>query len=950
MAMALMANAAFYYSPRPHHSHLPSFTPSGHPSKPSSLSLEINNLCTNGRPDDALQLLLQQCPDPSHLPSQADAVGLILQSCGRERQLDVGRGVHQLIDSSAELTSNEFLTTRLVTMYSMCGSLMDSRRVFESIKNKNLFHWNAMISGYTRNELWDEVLCVFCQLISETGLMPDNFTLPCVLKSCGGLLGVGMGGTVHGMAVKMGLSSDAFVGNSLMSMYGKCGCVDEAVQVFEDMPERNLVSWNTLICALSENGLVEECFDVFREMVVITRPDDATVVTLLPACAAEGWLEMGKVVHGLSVRLELGHALRVNNALIDMYGKCGFLTEAQRLFDRSTERNEVSWNALIGGYSKNGDVDRALYLLREMAVEEGIRPNEVTALNVLSACLGPSELLKVKELHGYVIRNGLQNNELVFSGFITAYAKCGSLESAVSVLHSMEIKIVSPWNAIIGGYVQSGQPTEAMGLFHQMLSSGFEPDWISISSLLSACTHLKDLGSGLAVHGFIQRHGLEMDPFIRISLLTLYMQCEKPLFARVIFEAMKEKDSVSWNVIIAGYAKNGQMEESLDLYRRMQRDGYEPCAISTTSVLMACGQLSALRLGKEAHCFALKADFSDDMFISSSIIDMYAKCGSIEHAHNFFEKLNNKDTASWSAMITGYGIHGCGLEAVQLFNRMHREGPKPDGFTYIGILMACSHAGLVGEGLNYFEEMRNSQVVKPKLVHYACIVDMLGRAGRLVDAARLIEEMPEEPDGRMWTTLLDACKKHGDMNLGERVAKKLLDLEPDKAEHYILASNLFAGSGRWHDVRRVREKMKEVGLMKEPGLSWINVGNKVYKFVCGYGVLPESDEVHTVWCELEEKIRKVGYIPDTSSVLHELEEEEKVGILQRHSEKQAIAFGLLKMNHGTKLRVFKNIRMCRDCHNAAKLVSKVVEREIIVRDNKRFHHFKDGICSCGDYW
>ncbi|KAH7667846.1 Tetratricopeptide-like helical domain-containing protein [Dioscorea alata] len=946
MAMALMANATLYCPPNPGHSHLPSF----HSSK-SSLSLEINNLCANGNPHAALQLLLQQCPDPSHLTSQSHSIGFILQACGREGQLDVGRGVHQLIHSCPELTSNEILTTRLLTMYSMCGSLLHSRRVFEAIEDKNLFHWNALISGYTRNELWDEILCVFSQLISETELIPNNFTLPCVFKSCAGLLDVGMGRAVHGITVKMGLSSDAFVSNSLMSMYGKCGCVDDAVQVFDEMPERNLVSWNTVICALSENGLVVECFDFFRKMMIVARPDDATVVTLLPVCAAEGWLEMGKVLHGLSVKLELGFELKVNNALIDMYGKCGSLTEAQRLFDKSAERNVVSWNALIGGYSMNGDVERTLCLLCAMAVEEGIRPNEITVLNVLPVCLGPLELLKVKELHGYVTRNGLQSNEMIFSGLITAYTKCGSLESAERIVHNIEIKTVSIWNALMSGYVQSGQPTGAMDLFHRMMSLGFEPDWISISSLLSACTHLKDLSSGSAVHGFILRHGLETDSFITISLLSLYMQCEKPLFARMLFDAMEEKNSVSWNTMITGYAKNGLMEESLGLYRRMQHDNCEPSAIATTSTLMVCGQISALHLGKATHCFALKADFSDDTFVSSSIIDMYAKCGSIEHARNFFENLNNReDTASWSAMITGYGIHGYGLEAVQLFNMMRREGLRPDEFTYIGILMACSHVGLVKEGLKYFEEMRKIQGVEPKLEHYACVVDMLGRAGRLVDAARLIEEMPVDPDGRIWSSLLGACKIHSDTNLGERVAKKLLELEPNKAEHYILAANLFAGSGKWDDVRRMREKMKEAGLKKEPGLSWINVGNKVYKFVCGHTRYPESEDVQRLLCELKEKIQKSGYIPDTSCVLHELKEEEKVEILQRHSEKQAIAFGLLKMSHGMTLRVFKNIRMCKDCHNTAKLVSKVVERQIIVRDNKRFHHFSHGICSCGDYW
>ncbi|URE43345.1 Pentatricopeptide repeat-containing protein [Musa troglodytarum] len=409
---------------------------------------------------------------------------------------------------------------------------------------------------------------------------------------------------------------------------------------------------------------------------------------------------------------------------------------------------------------------------------------------------------------------------------------------------------------------------------------------------------------------------------------------------------MEDKDSVSWNALIAGYLQNGLTQESLQLFRQMQHEGCEPSIIATTSVFMACAELSALPLGQEAHCYALKVGFTADTFLGSSIIDMYAKCGSIEHARTFFDNLKDKDAVSWTVMITGYGINGFGGEAIDLYNEMEGHGLKPDAFTYLGILMACNHAGLVEEGLRYFEDMKNKHGLEPKLEHYACVADMLGRVGKLAEAARIIEDMPEEPDGRIWSALLAACRTHGDICLGERVIEKLLELEPDKAEHYVLASNLYASSGRWDGVRRIRNRMKEIGLQKDPGFSWIDVGGRVFDFVSGDNRLPESEEIHRMWCSLEEKIRGIGYVPDTSSVLHEKGEEEKLKMLRGHSEKQAISFGLLKTSGNKKIRVCKNIRICRDCHNAAKLVSKVVGREIIVRDNKRFHHFRDGWCSC----
>lgn len=346
----------------------------------------------------------------------------------------------------------------------------------------------------------------------------------------------------------MGLNSDTYVGNSLVSMYGKCGCVDDAVRVFEKMPERNLVSWNCLVSGFLENGLVREGFDLFRKMMEEEEgllPDDATVVILLPSCALEGRVEMGRLVHGLSVKLGLENVLRVRNALIDMYSKCGWLEEAWRLFGEIGERNVVTWNAMIGACARSGDLVGTFGLLREMLMEEGTKANEVTVLNVLPACLGVMEVMKLKELHGYIKRNVLESNELVSNALVAAYAKCGSLESAEKYFHGMEPKTVSSWNALIGGCAQNGDPSKAIDLFVEMTSLGFEPDWFSIGSLLLACTHLNYLRYGRSIHGFIQRNGLEKDSFIGISLLSLYMQCGIEQKARVLFDALEKKDVVS---------------------------------------------------------------------------------------------------------------------------------------------------------------------------------------------------------------------------------------------------------------------------------------------------------------------------------------------------------------------------------------------------------------------
>ncbi|XP_015877319.3 pentatricopeptide repeat-containing protein At1g18485 [Ziziphus jujuba] len=920
-----------------------------------SLLEEINKLCESGNLIEALNSVQEDSHNAaSSSEGRAEAMGVLLQACGRHKDIDTGRKVHEIVSSSTQFSNHFVLNTRLITMYSMCGSPSDSRSVFNGLQRKNLFLWNALVSGYARNELYDEAIDIFIELISSTEFKPDNFTLPCVIKACAGVLDVGLGQVVHGMAMKTELIKDVFVGNALIAMYGKCGHVDTAVQMFDSMPERNLVSWNSMIRGFSENGLSQESYNLLRGILEGEEgfiPDVATIVTLLPVTTGEGDVAMGMVIHGLAVKLGLSEELMVNNALMDMYSKCGYLSDARILFSKNDKKNVVSWNSMIGGFSREGDVFGTFDLLRRMQMEEeNVKVNEVTLLNVLPACSEEVELESLKELHGYSMRHGFHYDELVANAFIAAYAKCGSLSYAENVFYGIDIKTVSTWNALIGGFAQNGDPRKALDFYFKMKYAGLDSDSFSIGSLLLACSYLKVLKYGKEIHGFVVRNGLDLDMFIGISLMALYITCSKVLSARLLFDRMEDRSLVCWNTIISGYAQIGLPDEAINLFRKMFSDGVQPSEIAIMSVLGACSQLSALRLGKELHCFALKAYQMEDMFLACSVIDMYAKSGCIEQSRRVFDRLTEKDVASWNAAIGGYGINGRANEALELFENMQRMGLKPDDFTFIGLLMACSHAGLVTEGLKYLTEMQILYGTEPKLEHYACVVDMLGRAGRLEEALKLINEMSQKPDARMWSSLLSSCRSYGDLAIGESIVSKLIELEPDKAENYVLASNLYAGSGKWNDVRKIRQRMKEIGLQKEAGRSWIELKGKVYSFVVGDNSFPEAGEIREMWRRLEEKISNLGYKPNTSCVLHQLKEEEKIEILRGHSEKLAISFGLLKTSKGSTLRICKNLRICADCHTAAKLISKVVDREIILRDNKRFHQFKDGFCSCGDYW
>ncbi|KAG8053766.1 hypothetical protein GUJ93_ZPchr0001g30929 [Zizania palustris] len=812
--------------------------------------------------------------------------------------------------------------------------------------------WNALLADLSRAGRHAQALSLLPPLLAASdGLTPDGFTLPPAAKSCGALRDSSAGRQLHALAAKLGLDDDPFVANSLVSMYGRCGRLEDADKVFGTMPNRNLVSWNALMSAFSDAGMPRRGVELFQECLMVgVAPDEATLVTVLPMCTALGWLETSRAVHGAAVKSGLVGEPRVTNVLIDMYAKCGEVADAERAFLHSTsERSVVTWNVMLAGYARNGEADAAFGLLQEMQMEQGLAPDEITMLSVLPVC---SALGKLRELHSFLIRRGLHlTGDMVPNALIAAYAKCGCVPHADRVFAGIRSKTISSWNAMIGAHAQNGEAGMAIQVFLGMVDSGIKPDLFTTGSLLLACGRLKHLLYGKAIHGFILRNALDRDSFTINSLLSAYIQCRNESCARLLFDASEEKDEVSWNTIIAGYSHNGLPEQSLQMFRRMQSTGggHWPPLISATGALMACSQLSAVRLGKEMHCVALKADYCEDSILSSSIIDMYAKCGFVDEARALFDRLEKRDAAPWTVMITGYAVNGRGKEAVALYEEMRREGMEADEFTYLGLLMACSHAGMVEEGLHFFREMSRHPRLGARLEHYACLIGMLSRAGRLAQAMVLMEEMPEEADAKVLSSVLSACHIHGEAELGREVADRLLELEPDKAEHYVLASNMYAGSGQWDEMRKVRRRLKDAGVYKEPGCSWIDVAGKVYSFVAG-GNHMLSPEVRRMWCHLEERIRRIGYVPDTAAVLHDLEEGDKVGALRWHSEKQAMALGLLMTAAPAKVRVFKNMRMCRDCHNAAKLISMATGREIVVRDKRRFHHFRDGICSCADYW
>jgi pentatricopeptide repeat protein len=728
------------------------------------------------------------------------------------------------------LDQNIFLGTKIVGLYSLLGRLDNARQVFDKICQRNIFLWNAIIRGYSRNGFFEETLALYCQMQQE-GVWPDRFTFPFALKACAGLSALQEGKDIHYHIGRMGFESDVAVGVALINMYAKCGRLEYARQVFDKMCERDAASWNAMIVGYLQNGVAEEALEIFRQMQLTdVKANLVTMVSVLPVCAELGALQSGRAIHGYIIRGGFETYISVGSSLVAMYGKCGFIDIADKVFHSMAERDVVSWNAMIAGYAQNELPIEALALFDQMQLED-LKPDRITMLSVLPACTHLGSLQQAQRMHGYIIRRGFELDVAVGNSFIAMYAKCGSLDNGCQVFDKITRKDVVSWTAMIAGYVHNEHFHEALELFHKMQVADLIPDSVTMVSVLSACAHLGALQQGKWIHDYITRNGYDSDVSVRNALVAMYAKCGNTEMAWQLFYEMHIRDTGSWNAMITCSAQNGHSMEALTLFLQMQLSGLKPNSVTLGGVLSACANIGALQHGKGIHNFIIKCGFESDISVGTALFDMYAKCGNVKVAHELFDRMPKRDVVSWSAMIGGYGMHGYGKNALELFSRMQETSVIPNHATFVSVLSACSHAGLVDEGWRYFDYMTQKYCITPNVKHYACMVDLLGRAGHLHDALEFIEKMPIKPDVGVWGALLGACKIHGNIELGEHVAACILHLEPENTGHYILLSNTYAATGRWDDVEKLRKTMKGRCLKKTPGCSFIEVNNKVHGFL-----------------------------------------------------------------------------------------------------------------------
>lgn len=481
--------------------------------------------------------------------------------------------------------------------------------------------------------------------------------------------------------------------------------------------------------------------------------------------------------------------------------------------------------------------------------------------------------------------------------------------------------------------------------------ANISPSNYTFSAVVKSSTSLLNFNVGKTVHCHVLICGYGLDSYVQAALLSFYAKSGHLGIARKVFDKMPEKTVVAWNSMISGYEQNGFGKEAIGLFHLMQDSGVKPDSTTFVSLLSACAQLGAVGLGCWVHEYIVRNRFDVNVVLGTALINMYSKCGNLSKAREVFNSMEEKNVVAWTSMISGYGMHGHGSQAIDLFREMRIHGLRPNNVTFVAILSACAHAGLVDEGRQIYASMRQEYWLVPSMEHHVCLVDMLGRAGHLNEAYQFIKDItPKEPAPAVWTAMLGACKMHKNFDLGVEVAEQLLSVEPENPGHYVMLSNIYALAGRMDRVEKVRNIMIRNRLKKEVGFSTIDVDQKVYLFSMGDKSHPQTNEIYLYLDELMSRCKEAGYIPASESAMHEVEEEEREHALRYHSEKLAIAFGLLKTSPGVAIRIVKNLRMCEDCHTAIKYISIVAKREINVRDRLRFHHFKDGSCSCQDYW
>lgn len=721
-------------------------------------------------------------------------------------------------------------------------------------------------------------------MITVSYLRPNHYTYVAVLTSCTRILNLQLGLQLHAAVIKAGYLESVFVSNALMSFYSKCGFYKNAFKVFDEMPERDIASWNTAMSCAVQEFMHDDVFRLFCDMLVIDglKVDYFTLSTLLTACAASGLLMEGKQVHAHAVKVGLEDELNVGNALIGFYTNFGDIDDVVCLFERMSVRDVITWTEMVRVYMEFGFVDLGLKIFDEMPEK-----NCVT------------------------------------------------------------------YNVLLSGLCRNAEGLKAVELFIRMVEEGVELTDFSLSSGINACSLLADYRVSRQMHGFAIKFGFGSNVFVEGALLDMYTRCGRMVDAEKMWEELEEVSSVAWTSMMCGYARNGQPRKAFSLFHLGHSEGKLIMdEVALTSMLSLCGTVGYHDMGKQIHCQVLKFGFHSNVQVGNVVVEMYFKCGNVDDAIKMFSGMTSTDIVSWNTLISGYLTHRQGDRALEIWLKMQEEGIKPDEITFVLIISAYRQTSLnlVDDCRILFNSIKTVYHIEPTSQHYSSFISVLGHWGLLEEALETINKMSFKPSAFVWRALLDGCRLHKNTMIGKLAAKNILALEPNDPSTYILVSNLHSSSGRWDCSEMTRENMREKGFRKHPAQSWIICRKKMHSFYARDRSHPQDKDIYRGLEILILECLKVGYEPETSFVLHEVEEHQKKKFLFNHSSKLAAAYGLLMIKPGKPIRIVKNILLCGDCHTFLKCASFVTKRDIFLRDSSGFHCFSDGQCSCKDQW
>ncbi|KAJ0971264.1 hypothetical protein J5N97_019223 [Dioscorea zingiberensis] len=746
---------------------------------------QISSFAKKGLKQEAFRLLNQMEADD--IPVGPEIYGELLQGCVYERALQEGQQIHaRIVKNGSFFSENEYLVTKLLVFYAKCDCSMEAGDLFVRQRRLNVFSWAAMIGLHCRKGFHEKALMGFCEMV-EVGAFPDNFVFPNALKACSALQLVGLGRGIHGYAMKIGFGGCVYVLSSLVDFYGKCGVLADSRKVFVQMPERNVVSWNSMLAGFLQNGLDEETLELFSEMRVDgVLPTRVSIASFLSASANIEAIDEGRQAHAIAVTSGLDLDNILGSSLLNFYCKVGFVEDAESVFTHIVGRDVVTWNLLISGYVQDGQIEKAFHTCHQMR-RENFKFDCVTLSSIIAACVDSGKIELGRVGHGFCIRNNLDSDLAVTSTMIDLYASCGRMEHAQRVFDVAMSRDLVVWNTLIFAYAQYGLSGEALKHFYQMQLQGLSPNVVSWNSVILGLLRNRQVNEALNMFTQMQFTG------VKPTLIT-------------------------WATLIFGLVQNECGYEAIRLFGKMLSMNIRPSAIIIVGVLLACTCGVSMRHGKVIHGYIMRKGLLASLSIVVSLIDMYAKCGSIDLAKKIFNMVSDKELPVYNAMLSGFALHGQARETLELYQYMHHFGMKPDETTFTALLSACRHAKLVDEGLKVFVEMVSIYHITPQKEHYDCMVSLLVHCGSFEEACRFISALPFKPDSHVIRSLLALCKEHCELELVEEdLPRHKFMAEPEDCVNYISFSKIHAAYGRWHGASRIAKLMKVNEIRKDSG-------------------------------------------------------------------------------------------------------------------------------------